>query len=424
MSFAAALPSVPRARTVLRAAALLLLLSVTVLERFGVTAGALSASAALLAIYPFLLAAALAGALAFSLERSVLYAVCMAVALGSTLVNEGSASASSLLLMAVMYLPFVFVLREGALAEHDTAWIYGKFLDLTALCALIGIAQFGAQLVIHADWLFDFTRYIPTPLRASGLFNTVIPIGSLNKSNGFFFREPSGFSYLMALGLIAESASAKRPARLACLALALLLTYSGTGILALLIASLHPFGVKTVLRLSLIACGFGLVFWLFGDALNLSFTLGRVSEFSSQNSASSGYIRYVAPLRLVSETFDSSAFTPWLGHGPGTILRTTRSYEFHDPTWAKLLFEYGALGFFAFVALFLAGLRRPGLPLQVRAALFWGWLIMGGHLLSPEQNFLTLLLVGITPVGGALASKPGPRERASSAPLRAPVLST
>jgi len=421
LTYAAALPSSPRPGTVLRAATILLLLSVTVLERFGLSAGALSATAALLAIYPFLTVAGLAGALSLSLERTLLYGVCLLVALASSIVNEASASIGSLALIAVMYLPFIFVLREGSLAEHDATWIYRRFLDLAAVCALIGVVQFGAQLVIHADWLFDFTRYIPAPLRAAGLFNTVIPIGSLNKSNGFFFREPSGFSYLMALGLVAECVSYKRPQRVACLGLALLLTYSGTGILALLIATLHPFGVKTVLRLSIIACAFGLVFFLFGDALNLSFTLGRIGEFNAESS--SGYIRYVAPLRLVSETLGSSAATIWLGHGPGTILRTARSYEFHDPTWAKLLFEYGVLGFAAFVALFMVTLRRRSLPLQVRAALFWGWLIMGGHLLSPEQNFLTLVLIGLTPFGSALAGLPQREARSTSAPLRAPALS-
>ena len=164
-----------------------------------------------------------------------------------------------------------------------------------------------------------------------------------------------------------------------------------------------------------------MVFWLFGDALNLSFTLGRVGEFNAESS--SGYIRYVAPMRLVSETLDTNAFTFWLGHGPGTILRMRRSYEFHDPTWAKLLFEYGVLGFTAFLALFLTALRRPGLPLQLRAALFWGWLIMGGHLLSPEQNFLTLVLVGLTPFGSALSRLGRETEPNPPPPLRFPVLS-
>jgi len=390
----------PQARSVVRGGMLLLLLSVTVLERFGVAAGALSASAALLGGYLFLALAGAAGALALSLERCLLYGVCLSVALLSLLFNESVSSPSSLLLLAAMYVPFLFVLREGSLDEHDDAgWVMGKFLDLMAICAVIGIAQFAAQTLIHADWLFDFTRYIPEKLRAGGTFNTVISTGSFNKSNGFFFREPSGFSFLMALALIAECFTAKRKPRIACLALALLLTYSGTGILALLLGTLHPFGPKTLLRLGVMACLGALVFWLLGDALNLSFTLGRVSEFNSTHS--SGYMRYVAPGRLVAESIDSAWWVAWLGHGPGTIFRTVRDYEFHDPTWAKLLFEYGALGFAAFVALFLVMLRRQAVALQVRATLFWGWLIMGGHLLSPELNFLALALIGLTPRNSA-----------------------
>lgn len=395
-----ALAVTPRARSVVRAGMLLLLLSVTVLERFGVNAGALSASAALLGGYAFVALAGVAGALSLSLERCLLYGVCLSVALVSLLFNELPSSPSSLLLLAAMYLPFLFVLREGSLDEHDdAAWVMGKFLDLMAVCALIGIAQFAAQSLVHADWLFDFTRYIPEKLRASGTFNTVIPMGSFNKSNGFFFREPSGFSFLMALGLIAECFTARRKLRIACLALALLLTYSGTGILALLLGTLHPFGPKTVLRLAIMAGVGALLFWLLGDALNLSFTLERVGEFNS--TYSSGYMRYVAPGRLVAESIDSTWWAVWLGHGPGTIFRTVRDYEFHDPTWAKLLFEYGALGFLAFVSLFLVTLRRPAVSLQVRAALFWGWLVMGGHLLSPEFNFLTLALIGLAPARAA-----------------------
>ncbi|RYZ02344.1 MAG: hypothetical protein EOO73_32075 [Myxococcales bacterium] len=400
-------------RRVLRAATLLLLLSVTVLERFGLTAGAVSISAAMLAIYPFLGIAGLAGQLVLSLERTLLYGLCMAVALSSLLVNEESASFSSFALLGAMYLPFVFVLREGALAEDDASWIYARFLDVCLLCAAAGVAQFALQFVIHAHWLFDYSSYIPAPLRMNGIFNTVIPMGSLNKSNGFFFREPSGFSYLMALGLIAETVSSKRPWRVALMAGALLLTYSGTGILALLLASLYPFGVKTVLRLAGIVLAGALVFWLLGDALNLSFTLGRVNEFSSDSSQSSGYIRYVAPGRLVAETLVDAPFSAFIGHGPGTIFHTLRSYEFHDPTWAKLLFEYGAFGFLGFLSLFLLTLRRRSLPVQLRAALFWGWLVMGGHLLSPEQNFLTLVLVGLTPFGSSLAPA---RARTESAP--------
>lgn len=389
----------PRARMAVRGGVLLLLLSVTMLERFGINAGAASASAALLVGYLFLLVAGLAGALSISLARCLLYGICLSVALGSLLLNESASSPTSLLLLGAMYLPFVFVLKPGTLTsdpgESDGDWIMRKFLDLSLFFALVGIAQFCAQTVVHADWLFDFTRYIPEKLRAAGTFNTVIPMGSFNKSNGFFFREPSGFSYLMALALIGECFTLKRKARVLCLSLALLLTYSGTGIAAVLLGTLHPFGPKTFMRLALMACVGALVFWLLGDTLNLAFTLNRVGEFNSEHS--SAYMRYIAPARLVSESIDAAWWTPWLGHGPGTIFRTLRDYEFHDPTWAKMLFEYGAMGFVAISSLFLLMLRGQASSLQVRATLFWGWLLLGGHLLSPEQNFLALALIGFTP---------------------------
>jgi hypothetical protein len=220
-------------------------------------------------------------------------------------------------------------------------------------------------------------------------------MGALYKSNGFFFREPSGFSFMMALALMIECLSQRRALRIACFVLALLLSYSGTGLLALIIGTFLPPNRKTLVRAALALGAAGLVLWLLGDALNLSFTLSRASEFDSERS--SGYIRYVAPLHLLMDAARADPAGLWLGHGPGTIFRTQTGYEFHDPTWAKLIFEYGLLGFAAFVTLFASTVLAPKAPARIRIMLFAAWLIMGGHLLSPEQNFLTLALVGLVP---------------------------
>ena len=83
-----------------------------------------------------------------------------------------------------------------------------------------------------------------------------------------------------------------------CFVLALLLSYSGTGLLALVhrhVAAAQPQDAGARRRWRWAAAA--LVFWLLGDALNLSFTLGRASEFDSERS--SGYIRYIAPLHLL-----------------------------------------------------------------------------------------------------------------------------
>jgi hypothetical protein len=393
----------------LRASIVFLLLSTTVLQRFGLNLGSYSANVTLLAMYAVLGIAVASGRLSFSMDRVFIYVLSIALAAGSMLANVNLAqidrsSFSSLILLAAMFFPFVFVLVPDPQGRNDADWVMRAFLNVALFCAVAGIAQFFAQFVVRPPWLFDFTEYIPYVMRGPSGYNTVIPVGSLFKSNGFFFREPSLFSFVMALALLAEGLLYRRMVRIAIFGLALLLTYSGTGILTLFIGLLFPLGLRTLLRLGAVALIGGLAVLLLGDVLNLSFTLGRIGEFGSERS--SAYIRYIAPFRVIADTMVSDIWTFWLGHGPGTIYRLgpSSSYEFHDPTWAKLLFEYGVLGFVAFVAMFLVMLNRPRIPIQVRAALFFSWLIMGGHLLMPENNYLALVVVGFMPLaGGALA---------------------
>jgi hypothetical protein len=387
------LPSPTRARQGVELAFVLLILGVTVFQRFGLNLGDYSLNAGLLAMFGLLVVAALTRVLAVSPLRLVLYGMCISVALMSALVNERSSSVTSLALLAVMYLPFVFVLTPAAgllpARAHDI------FLDVAALCAVAGVAQFYAQFVLHTDWLFDFTAHVPSFLRGPSGYNTVIRAGGALKSNGFFFREPSGFSFVMALALMIECLSHRRIVRMAFLGLALLLTYSGTGLLALVIGLVVPMNGRNFARLLLLAMVAAAFFFLLEGPLNLSFTTARLGELGSERS--SAYIRYIAPGRLIADTAASAPGLLWLGHGPGTIFRQDVGYEFHDPTWAKLIFEYGLVGFVAFLALFLASLGGPSAPTRVRAMLFAGWLVMGGHLLSPEQNFMTLALLGLLP---------------------------
>jgi hypothetical protein len=180
----------------------------------------------------------------------------------------------------------------------------------------------------------------------------------------------------------------------ACFGLALLLTYSGTGLMALLLGTAFPLRRRAAMALSVGALVVTAAV-LFGDVLNLSFTLGRVTEFGSEGS--SAYARYVAPLRLIVDSFHREPARLLLGHGPGAISRLTLGYEFHDPTWAKLIFEYGILGFLAFVGLFVILLREGQAPLRIRGALLAAWLVMGGHLLSPDFNGFVFTLVALHP---------------------------
>lgn len=381
----------------------LLILSFTVFSRFGINFGSYSLNASLIAIYILIACSLLSGNLVIAQRRLFAYCACAFVACVSFLINKSFSadrtSLNSLFLLVTIYFPFVFTLRTRGNERVYLLWTMRLFSNVALFCAVAGIAQFCAQFVIHGDWLFDFTPYIPERLQGPGGYNTVIHVGSLYKSNGFFFREPSGASFVMGLGLLVEIAMFHRLLRMACLGLALVFTYSGTGVLALLIGIAFSVRWRTLGRMTLGIAAAGLILWALSDTLNLSYTFGRANEFGSEHS--SAYIRYIAPMRLVGDVLFAQPWSLPFGLGPGMILRLTNiSYEFHDPTWAKLLVEYGVSGFGAFVALMVACIQRQRfLPLQLRVVLLASWLVMGGHLLMPDSVYLVFALTGLLSYG-------------------------
>lgn len=385
----------------LRTSLVTMLISVTVLQRIGLNFGSFSLSAALVAAYGVLICASAFKCLMLSLSRLILFFACLAPAFASYWINSQYSrtditSFNSLLLLVVTYAPFPFVLRRDALGREPRSTTLDYFLDICLFCSFAGIAQFFAQSFVHATWLFDYASYLPKILQGPSGFNTVIPVGSHFKSNGFFFLEPSTFSFATAMAILGEWSSRKRAWRLASYGLALLLSYSGTGILTLIIGMLFPLNSKVLVRILALALVGAILFWALGDALNLSFTLNRVNEFGAERS--SAYHRYVAPARLVYDTIGVDPWTAWLGHGPGTIYRDrTVAYDHHDPTWAKLLFEYGLLGFASFIALTVTVLRGSWKSSPIGPTLFITWLITGGNLLGPQHNVLSLALLGLWP---------------------------
>jgi hypothetical protein len=390
----------------LRAALLFTVLSVTVFSRFGLRIGGHPFDISFIALYVLAITLLWNGWARVAPTSLMLYVTGLVVALSGWIVNQtfgagDAASAGSLALLVAIYLPFTLVMQPPGELQKAWRWTAEAFGAVAFFCALAGIAQFYLQFAIHDPWLMDFRPYLPWKLRGPDGYNTVIPVGRLFfKSNGFFLREPSHFSFLMALAILLELQLRRRAWRIATLGFALLLTYSGTGLFALSLGLMFPLGRRTLVQLLLFALAGFFVLTVLGDALNLGFTLGRASEFGSERS--SAYARYVAPVRVVLDEIGSTPWAVLLGHGPGTIQRTAHGLQTHDPTWAKLVFEYGLLGCLAFVALVACGVARSGAPTPVRAVLFTGWLVMGGYLLSPEVcAMLYLLLCGWPGSSGA-----------------------
>ena len=403
------------------------LVALTLLDRFGLRlSDTYAMHPSLLASYGLAAVMLVTGSAHIDRARVLMYVAVVTVAALSFVVNASlephpKASIGSLMLVVVLYAPFVLRLRPSVGTPELWRWVIRWYIRFALLCAFAGIAQFYAQFVFDAPWLFDYRSFIPAEIRGSGIWNSTNYAGSFVKSNGFFLREASIFSLYMALALIWEASFANRKWVLAVLTLALVVSYSGSGLLALGTAMLFPLGKTTLFRVLLALVAGAIFVLLFGDALNLSYTLSRVGEFHPDATTSSGYYRFISPAKLLAEQLDSAAWTALLGHGPGTIDKL--GAEIFSTTYGKLLFEYGLVGAIAFGALVLAAIGRSAAPVRIRVAFIVSWFLLGGNLVAPDALLLIFLFTGVWPPADAGENARTERAMKSMTPLVQRLLS-
>jgi hypothetical protein len=376
------------------------LMSLTVLDRFGVRAtDTYSINPALVALYGLVAVALWTRSAQFNGVGALTFVGVFTVAGLSFVLNlsldaHKYTSLTSLGLLLVLYAPFVVCLRPTVGTTALWHWMMKWFILFCVGVAVAGIVQFYAQFVFRAPWLFDYTSLIPPVIRSSGLYNTTNPVGSLIKSNGFFLREASGFSWYMALALVCEWSLKKRRLVMAVLAFAIVVSYSGSGLLALGLAMLFPLGQRTLQRVLAVVVVGTIVYLLLGDVLNLNYTVGRIGEFQAGATKSSAYCRFILPAKVASEQIDSDLWTVLLGHGPGTM---QKMFDTCETTYGKVLFEYGLLGAMAFAALILAAVNRAAAPIRIRVVLVVQWLLLGGSLLAPESMLFIIMMSALWP---------------------------
>lgn len=382
----------------LKAALIFALLAMTVFDRFGVRLSATySISPSLLGLY--VLAASMVFTGAAQLHQSGALMVLgvgvvagLSFAINANFDAQGHASLSSLLLLLVLYAPFALTLRPAMATPALWRWFADALMTALLWIGVAGILQFYTQFVFRAPWLFDYTLYLPEVIRGSGVYNTINQAGDVVKSNGFFLREASGYSWYMALGLVLEWTLKRRKWVMAVMALGIVVSYSGSGLLVLAVALLFPLGWQALLRvLGCVVAGVLFVV-LLGDVLNLDYTLNRTGEIHSNKS--SAYCRFISPAKLVAEQIDSQPWTTFLGHGSGTTQKMSTACE---TTFGKVLFEYGLLGGLAFGMLILSAISRAGLPSRLRAMVVVQWVLLGGLLLAPESLLMIFTLSAMWP---------------------------
>lgn len=370
----------------------------------------------LAAVYISLLLLMRRGSAAVDRMSLLLLAAWVLIGLVSYLSNINSyVSLPSFFLLLVTYFPFIFSATPSLLRERPQQFAMRRYSDLASGLAILAVGQFCLQFVIHDRSLFDISSFLPAELKAAGLWNHAIPVNGLYKANGFFQKEPSGLSVILGIAFIIEFVHLRRYGRIAVITLGLALSYSGSGLILIAMGLLIPTGAGSVRRaFYFVLCA--LAAWLLlGNVLGLGNFSARISEFWTPNT--SGYARFVAPFDFLRYGLDTDWWRALVGHGPGTIQpaidRYRTTFAIHDPTWAKLIFEYGIGGFVVALAFVIQFLFRGSVPTELKIALLYSWLAAGGLLLSADFAAIMFGLAALWPACGA-------RMKSASSALMAP----
>ncbi|TFV73716.1 hypothetical protein E4K64_21155 [Bradyrhizobium frederickii] len=300
---------------------------------------------------------------------------------------------SSLSLLFVLYAPFCLSIQPRSGIEQVGKAIQAKFILVACIIAVIADVQLVLINLFRGTTYFsNIALVLPEAIRGAGNYAFVREGGGIIKANGFFLRESSTLSVMTAIALMLEFFSRRRRLVLCILIAGLLASVSGSGLLIVLFGFLLPTSVRQ-LPLFVLGLVFVFVVLIYGSEIPvLNLWLDRTSEFETPGS--SGYARFVAPFQMLERNLDDGAST-WLGAGAGTYLRTVAvlqlKYEINDPTWAKLIYEYGVVGFLFFSMIFILRLYSSSLQRAVCAALFYAWM-SAGSVLKPDFVFMTWIL--------------------------------
>lgn len=398
---------------------ILFLSSFTVLARFAINLGFYSVEFSFIALYAAVAIFLYRGYIQFKIDIFLFYVFFALWGVVTFLFSVERVSVMSFILLFFMFLPFCFKWKQGEHTEALWRTTLGLFVSVCAFVGVAGVLQFFAQFAIHSQWVIDFTPNIPDPIRGGGVYNTAIPVGSFFKSNGFFLREPSSFSQFMALALIAEWLLFRRLWMLGLFLFCLLVSYSGTGLICIGVALLFPLGLKTVVRVGLVALAGLLVYFVLGDALNLSFIVNRIGEFGSTNSSAGQ--RFVGPLLTIIDQFSSTdtVWSAFVGNGPGAGARMAFQYEVAGSTWIRLMLDYGLIGTVLFLTFFLRVINQYPSPVELRVAIFVFWFITGDGLLTASAPAIVFILAGLWPALEAKrAGRPSDHGPVNPRPLK------
>ncbi len=328
--------------------------------------------------------------------------------------SGSSTSWTSLLLLLALLAPFSFRMTDRRDLRDVQEYIEDTFVSAATVIGVVAMVQIVLVNAVKTPLLANIHFLLPDAIRSAGNYAYTREGTGLIKANGFFLRESATLSIVMALALIIEFYAKARLRILAILGAGLICSFSGSGILALFAGFVLPRSIRRipVFIASLVGLIAVLVGLYIADIPYLDAWFDRLQEFTTPNT--SGYARFVAPFDMLAHSFEEAGST-WLGKGAGSYLREIMllrvKYEVNDPTWAKLIYEYGVLGFILVSSIFVIRLYSSSARIEVCNFLLFVWL-SGGLLLKPDFALMVWLLTLVP----AHYSHSGP-ERRDTVPL-------
>lgn len=129
-----------------------------------------------------------------------------------------------------------------------------------------------------------------------------------------------------------------------------------------------------------------------------NFFVQRAGEFESGAliQTSSAAARFINPIIPLADEVLKSTKSYLFGFGPRTQKRDSgrRDYDAHDPTWSKLVYDYGFFGGAVLSSCFLFTSLRYDMPnFYISIVFIAQWLLCGGHFLCLEIFCVYVFLV-------------------------------
>lgn len=267
------------------------------------------------------------------------------------------------------------------------------FLNICLFIAVCGIAQYPLQFIIGPNLAFPIDFLVPRNLLVEGYMNlNVLSYGSSTyKPNGVFLLEASFFSQLLAIAVITELCSYNRIWRLAIYLAGMALSFSGTGIVILLLTM--PVLIITHRRYDLIALGvLGLIAAaIFYDELNIGYYLDRATEFN--NVESSFFMRFVGGFYFFEQFLWTDQMRSLFGTGAGTFMsfEERANLPVHESALNKIVFEFGIVGALVNLGFLFYCLKRSTAPMEMKLACAVMFFMAGIY--TPSSHGITLSLL-------------------------------